>query len=107
MGAVMNDEFGATTHRRVGPARPLIHRYAFGLDHEDWDLWRTVFADEVTMDMSDYQPEPPPRVQHPPTGWSPMARVLFAGLERSQHFIGSHRYAIDGDRGHDHGAHAR
>lgn len=74
----------------------LIHRYAFGLDHEDWDLWRSVFADEVTMDMSDYQPEPPPRPA-PVDRIVANARVMFAGLERSQHFMGSHRFAIDGD----------
>ena len=47
--------------------------------------------------MSDYQPEPPPRPA-PADRVVANARVLFAGLERSQHFIGSHRYAIDGDR---------
>lgn len=77
--------------------RDLIHRYAFGLDHEDWELWRSVFADTVTMDMSDYRPEPPPRAA-PADVVVANARVLFAGLDRSQHFIGSHRYGIDGDR---------
>lgn len=76
--------------------RDLLHRYAFGLDHEDWELWRSVFADEVTMDMSDYQPDPPPRAA-PADRVVANARVLFAGLERSQHFMGSHRFAIDGD----------
>ena len=74
----------------------LIHRYAFGLDHEDWELWRSVFADEVTMDMSDYQPEPPPQPA-PADLVVANARVMFAGLERSQHFMGSHRFSIDGD----------
>jgi len=92
----MNDE---VLQRLVDESdlRDLLHRYAFGLDHEDWELWRSVFADEVTMDMSDYQPEPPPR----PAAADLVvanARVLFAGLERSQHFMGSHRYEIDGDR---------
>ena len=77
--------------------RDLIHRYAFGLDTKDWVLWRSVFADEVVMDMSDYQPEPPPRAA-PADLVVKNAAVLFAGLERSQHLIGSHRYKIDGDR---------
>ena len=76
--------------------RDLLHRYAFGLDHEDWELWRGVFADEVTMDMSDYQPDPPPRAA-PADRVVANAKVLFAGLERSQHFMGSHRFTIDGD----------
>lgn len=74
----------------------LLHRYAFGLDHEDWELWRSVFADEVTIDMSDYQPDPPPRLVSADRVVA-NAAVMFAGLERSQHFMGSHRFAIDGD----------
>ena len=77
--------------------RDLIHRYAFGLDTKDWVLWRSVFADEVVMDMSVYQPEPPPRAA-PADLVVKNAAVLFAGLERSQHLMGSHRYKIDGDR---------
>ncbi len=77
--------------------RDLIDRYAFGLDTKDWVLWRSVFADSVVMDMSDCQPEPPPRPA-PAELIVENAAVLFAGLERSQHFIGSHRCDIDGDR---------
>ena len=47
--------------------------------------------------MSDYQPEPPPRAA-PADLVVKNAAVLFAGLERSQHLMGSHRYKIDGDR---------
>ena len=77
--------------------RDLIHRYAFGLDNEDWELWRSVFTDIVTIDMTDYQPGRPVR---PGVADRVVAGIqaLFAGLDGSQHFIGSHRYAIDGDR---------
>jgi len=77
--------------------RDLIHRYAFGLDHEDWELWRSVFTDTVTIDMSDYQPGSPVR---PASADKVVAGIqtMFAGLDGSQHFIGSHRYSIDGDR---------
>ncbi len=76
--------------------RDLIHRYAFGLDTQDWELWRSVFADSVVMDLSDYDPDLKPV----PTTAGKLLRgavVTFAGLDRSQHFIGSHRYSIDGD----------
>lgn len=76
--------------------RDLIHRYAFGLDTRDWVLWRSVFADEVEMDMSDYQPEPPPR-SLPADVVVRSAEVQFAGFDRTQHFIASHRFDIDGD----------
>lgn len=77
--------------------RDLIHRYAFGLDHEDWELWRSVFTDTVTIDMTDYQPGRPAR---PASADRVVAGIqtMFAGLDGSQHFIGSHRYVINGDR---------
>lgn len=76
--------------------RDLIHRYAFGLDDRDWTLWRSVFADEVVIDMSDYRPEPPPSLA---TAEQVVrsAQTLFAGFEATQHFIGTQRYEITGD----------
>jgi 3-phenylpropionate/cinnamic acid dioxygenase small subunit len=76
--------------------RDLIHRYALGLDRRDWDLWRSVFTDEVLIDLSDYEPEPPPRPMAADAQVR-YARQLFAGFDATQHFIGSHRFLIDGD----------
>jgi SnoaL-like domain len=75
----------------------LIHRYAFGLDTRDWDLWRSIFTDEVLIDTSDYEPEPPPR-RLPVEVYVSYVSRLFAGFEATQHFIGTHRFAIDGDQ---------
>ena len=76
--------------------RDLIHRYAFGLDRQDWVLWRSIFVDEVLIDMSDFNPDPPPRrlaiEKH-----VRFVRTMFAGFDATQHFMGSHRFAIDGD----------
>jgi hypothetical protein len=77
--------------------RDLIHRYAFGLDTRDWDMWRSVFTDDVEIDMSDYEPEPPPR-SLPVDTYLAYVRRLFAGFAATQHFIGTHRFIIDGDR---------
>ena len=74
----------------------LIHRYAFGLDTQDWDLWRSIFADEVTIDLSDYEPDPPPRLL-PVEVHVKYARRLFAGFDATQHFISTQRFAIHGD----------
>lgn len=76
--------------------RDLIHRYAFGLDRQDWVLWRSIFVDEVLIDMSDFNPDPPPRrlaiEKH-----VRFTKTMFAGFDATQHFMGSHRFAIDGD----------
>lgn len=76
--------------------RDLIHRYAFALDHRDWDLWRSIFVDEVVIDMSDFQPDPPPRPLPIDRHVRAVAR-MFAHFDATQHFIGTHRYDIAGD----------
>ena len=77
--------------------RDLIHRYAFGLDTQDWELWRSVFADEVRIDLTDFTggpvPDPIAAERHVKG-----AQRMFANFDATQHFIGSHRYAIDGDQ---------
>ena len=77
--------------------RDLIHGYALGLDTRNWDLWRSVFADEVIIDTSDYEPDPPPR-RLPVDAYMSFVSRLFAGFEATQHLIGTQRFAIDGDR---------
>jgi 3-phenylpropionate/cinnamic acid dioxygenase small subunit len=88
----------ATTQRLLDESdlRDLIHRYAFGLDNQDWAMWRAVFTDDVVMDMSDYQPEPPPRLV-PADKVVRSTEIMFAGFDRTQHLIGSHRFEIVGD----------
>ncbi|MEZ5376627.1 MAG: nuclear transport factor 2 family protein [Acidimicrobiales bacterium] len=76
--------------------RELIHAYAFGLDHQDWELWRSIFLDEVVIDMTDVEPEPLPRLL-PVEKHVRAVERMFARFDATQHFIGSHRYAIDGD----------
>ncbi len=77
--------------------RDLIHSYAFGLDRQDWDLWQSIFLDEVIIDMTDVEPEPRPRLLPIEKHVRAVTR-MFANFDGTQHFIGSHRYAIDGDR---------
>ncbi len=76
--------------------RDLIHRYAFGLDTQDWALWRSIFVDEVLIDMTDFSPLPIPR-RIPIEKHVRAVERMFANFEATQHFIGSHRYAIEGD----------
>lgn len=77
--------------------RDLIHRYAYGLDHQDWDLWRSVFTEEVIFDMSDFSGVPSPDPVPIIAPIKSMTR-MFAELECTQHFMGSHRYDINGDK---------
>jgi 3-phenylpropionate/cinnamic acid dioxygenase small subunit len=76
--------------------RDLVAAYAFGLDQRDWDLWRSVFTDEVLIDLTDYEPEPPPQ-RLPVDVHEAYVRRLFAGFEATQHFLGTTRVALTGD----------
>ena len=75
----------------------LIHRYAMGLDTRDWVLWRSIFTDQIDVDFSDWQPEPPPR-RVAADAWVRSAQRLFAGFEATQHFIAPPSCVIAGDR---------
>ncbi len=95
----MTDESTDELVRRLADEsalRDLIHSYAFGLDHRDWELWRSIFVDEVLIDMTDFEPEPAPRVL-PIEKHVRAVERMFAHFDATQHFMGSHRYAIDGD----------
>ncbi len=75
--------------------RDLIHRYAFGLDNKDWDLWRSIFAEEVIIDMTDWMGGGPVPAPLPADKHVRGAARLFEHFDRTQHFMGSHRYEID------------
>ena len=60
-GEPMTTEPGLRRLLDESDLRDLIHRYAIGLDTRDWELWRSIFTDDVIIDLSDYEPDPPPR----------------------------------------------
>lgn len=77
--------------------RDLLDRYAQALDSRDWSLWRSVFGDEVVLDMSDYEPDPPPEPR-PTERHLEYVRRLFAGFDATQHLIANARFVVEGAR---------
>jgi hypothetical protein len=73
-----------------------VYKYAAGMDTRDWDLFRSIFADEVVADFSSYSGQAP-RTQTPDTMVKD-ARFLISGLDASQHTMSNPRITIDGDR---------
>jgi len=73
-----------------------VYRYATGIDHRDWALYRSLFADTVTVDFSSYRPELPPR-QVSADKWVAGLIPLFTGLAASQHSMTNPLATIDGD----------
>ena len=73
----------------------VMNNYAAGLDARDWELWRTVFTDEATFDLSSWN-QVPPRLLETDRVVKGQARI-FAELKATQHFLTNHRITVQGD----------
>jgi 3-phenylpropionate/cinnamic acid dioxygenase small subunit len=74
----------------------VLSSYATGLDARDWQLWRSVFLDQVVFDLSSWSGQPA-RTLDADRVVAAQARI-FAELAATQHFITNHRITVDGDR---------
>lgn len=68
-----------------GAVLDVLARFAHGIDGRDWQLYRSVFADEVDVDYSSYRPGSAARMSA--DAWVDRARALFPGLDASQHVL--------------------
>ncbi len=71
----------------------VVHRYATGLDRRDWELFRSIFTDEIEMDFRS--------VGIPPgtfkaDQWVEDAKTLFAGFGATQHVSSNHVHDVRG-----------
>ena len=82
------DDFHEITKRR--------YEYAMGIDTRDFDLLRSVFVDEVYMDFSSYSGQPGATLEA--DDWVAGCRVLFTGLDATQHVMTNPIVDVDGDR---------
>jgi hypothetical protein len=73
-----------------------LYRYASGVDRRDWALYRSVFADTVTVDFSSFDPSLRPRVLRA-DDWVAGLRPLFDGLAATQHSMTNPLASVDGD----------
>jgi 3-phenylpropionate/cinnamic acid dioxygenase small subunit len=73
-----------------------IYCYATGVDTQDWQLYRSIFTDEIELDFSSWDGRPARRM--PADGWLAAVKGLFPGLDASQHSMTNPRVTFDGDR---------
>lgn len=73
----------------------LLHDFAAGIDHRDWPLYRSVFADEFELDYSSYRAGNVGRWSA--DDWVARAQQVFPGLDATAHSLTNHRVSIDGD----------
>lgn len=63
-----------------------VYEYAYGIDTRDWDLYRSIFADDLTMDFTSYRPSDKVRDLNA-DAWVAGLKPLFTGLDATQHSI--------------------
>ncbi len=74
----------------------VVYNYAMGIDTKNWDLHRSIFADEVTMDFESWHSVPKHVIRADEL--SKNSSVYFAGLDATQHSMTNPQVTIDGDR---------
>jgi hypothetical protein len=72
-----------------------LYEYALGIDTRDWALYRGIFCDEVTMDFSSFNGEPP--ALQSADDWVAGVSVLFNGLDATQHSMSNPMVDIEGE----------
>jgi hypothetical protein len=71
------------------------YKYAYGIDTKDWDLYRSIFTDEIVMDFSSYSGQPKKTMRA--DDWVAGCQRLFTGLDASQHQMYNPLVDIQGD----------
>jgi len=73
-----------------------VYRYALGVDRRDWALYRSLFADTVTINFSSYSSDLRP-LQMSAEEWVAGVVPLFTGFVATQHSMTNPIATIDGD----------
>jgi len=73
-----------------------VYEYAYGIDTRDWDLYRSIFTDEVEMDFSSYNGTKGSTMSA--DAWVAGCRTLFTGLQATQHSMSNPLVEVDGNR---------
>ncbi len=71
------------------------YEYAMGIDTRDFALLRSIFTDEIEMDFQDYSGQPATTLKA--DEWVAGCKVLFTGLDATQHVMTNPIVDITGD----------
>jgi hypothetical protein len=74
-----------------------VYTYAYGIDTRDWLRYRAIFASEVAIDFTSYNPTRPAAVMSA-DAWVASVRPLFTGLAATQHTMTNPLVEVDRDR---------
>jgi len=81
----------------VDRARITDHvlRYATGIDRRDWKLYRSIFADPLTVDFSSWSGEPSAMISA--DEWVAGVRATLEPFDATQHVLTNFLIEVDGD----------
>lgn len=72
-----------------------VLRYATAVDTRDWALYRSVFADPLTVDFASWSGEP--ELTLPVDEWVELVRKTLSGFDATQHLSSNHVITVTGD----------
>lgn len=72
----------------------LSYRYAAGVDHRDWSMYRSVFTDVCTFDFSSWSARPAATM--PADEWVEAVRSVNGNFDATQHIMTNHRLTATG-----------
>ena len=80
----------------VDRARITDHvlRYATGIDRRDWKLYRSIFADQLTIDFSSWSGEPATSMKA--DDWVAGVRATLEPFDATQHVLTNFVIEVDG-----------
>jgi SnoaL-like domain len=74
----------------------LSYGYAAGIDHRDWELYRSIFTDLCTFDFSSWSGRP--ATEMPADEWVEAVRSVNGNFDATQHIMTNHRFeTVDDD----------
>ncbi len=73
-----------------------VYEYAYAIDTRDWPWYRSIFADVIRMDFASYNGAPAATLEA--DEWVANCKVLFTGLDATQHSMSNPLVDVDGDR---------
>ena len=71
-----------------------VLRYATGIDRRDWPLYRSIFADQVTIDFSSWSGEPAATMNT--DDWVAGVRATLDPFDATQHVLTNFVIEVDG-----------
>ncbi len=75
------------------------YEYAYGIDTRDWVLYRSIFTDEIRMDLSSYSGAPAATMSA--DTWVSNCRRLFDNLDATQHVMTNPIVDLNGPNGNE------